>query len=71
MIYSRQRALSLLAMYSRSSDTNCNAHEARAEDATSKLRATSYLTIDDSMPDDLLPFLSIFQSIFKHSLSTI
>ena len=35
-IFLRQRALSLLAVYSRSSDTNCNAHEARVKDATSK-----------------------------------
>ena len=41
----RRRALSLLAVYSRSSDRNCNAHEARAKDATSKKRATSYLKV--------------------------
>ena len=54
--YLRQRALSLLAMYSRSSDTNCSAHEARTKDATSKKKATSYLRIDNSMPDDLSPY---------------
>ena len=54
--YLRQRALSLLAVYSRFLDTNCNAHEARVKDATSKKRATSYLRIDNSMPDDFSPY---------------
>ena len=47
--YLRQRALSLLAMYSRSSDTNCNAHEARTKDATSKEKATSYCILELSI----------------------